>query len=83
VEAKASELILIRADPSSDKWFLAADEVERLAEANGIPGVPPPTLFQRASTWLGLSVLAAVAAVSGGAWLLLRAWRRPPGEQAT
>jgi hypothetical protein len=31
VEAKAAELTLIRADPSSDKWFLPAEEVERLA----------------------------------------------------
>ncbi len=82
VEVRTSELILIRADPSSIRWFLPAEEVERLAEANGIPGVPRPTLFQRASTWLGLSAVAAVLAVSLGAWLLLRA-RRPRGERVT
>ncbi|RDJ93186.1 hypothetical protein B4Q13_23650 [Lacticaseibacillus rhamnosus] len=40
LEAKAAEITLIRADPSSDQWFLPAEEVERLAQANGIPDVP-------------------------------------------
>jgi hypothetical protein len=72
VEAKASELTLIRADPSSDKWFLPAEEVERLAEANGIPGLPSPSLFQPAITWLGLSLAAVVLVGSISVWLLFR-----------
>lgn len=80
VEAKATELTLIRADPASDQWYLPVDEVERLAQANGIPGLPSATLFQFASTWLGLTAAAAVV-VSLAAWLLLRARQRHPGEQ--
>jgi hypothetical protein len=79
VEAKAAELTLIRADPSGDQWFLATEEVERLAQANGIPDEPPPTPVQRASTWHGLGVAAAVVLVlflSIGVWLLLRTRRR-------
>lgn len=89
VEAKAAELTLIRADPSGDQWFLAVEEVERLARANGIPDVPSPTPFQRASTWLGLGVAVAVVfmvvvvVVGIGAWVLLRARRRPVGDQVT
>jgi hypothetical protein len=83
VEAKAAELTLIRGDPSGDQWFLPVEEVERLAQANGIPDVPSTTLFQRASTWLVPSVAAAVVIVSIGAWLLLRARGRPLGEQET
>jgi hypothetical protein len=83
VEAKAAELTLIRADSSGEQWFLATEEVERLAQANGIPDVPSPAPFQRASTWLWLCVAAAVVLVmvlSISAWLLLRTRRRPPGE---
>jgi hypothetical protein len=80
VEAKATELTLIRADPSGDQWFIPVEEVERLAQANGIPGVPSPSLFHGASTQLGVSVAAAVVVVIIGAWLFLRARRWPPGE---
>jgi hypothetical protein len=78
VEAKASELTLIRADPSSDKWFLPAEEVERLAEANGIPGLPSPSLFQPAITWLGLSIAAIVLVGSISVWLLFRRRQEHP-----
>jgi hypothetical protein len=78
VQAKASELTLIRADPSSDKWFLPTEEVERLAEANGIPGLPPPSLFQRASTWLGLSIAAVVLVGTISASLLIRGRQEHP-----
>src|SRR5262245_13760250 len=40
VEAKATEVTLIRTSPASDKWILPAEEVERLAQANGIPDAP-------------------------------------------
>jgi hypothetical protein len=83
VEAKAAELTLTRADPSSDKWFLPAEEVERLAQANGIPAVPSLTLLERASTWLGLSIAAVVLVVSTCAWLWIRSWRPPSNEQRT
>src|SRR5262249_30193633 len=84
VEAKAAELTLIREGPSSDKWFLSAEEVERLAQANGIPAEPAPSLFERGGTWLGLVVAAAVAAVvSMCGWLFLRARRQPAAEQRT
>jgi hypothetical protein len=82
VEAKAGELTLIRADPSSDKWFLPAEEVERLAQANSIPAVPSLTLFERTSTWFGLSIAAVVLVVSISAWLSRRR-REPSGEQLT
>jgi hypothetical protein len=80
VEAKTAELTLIRANPSSDKWFLPAGEVERLAQANDIPAVPSLTLFERASTWLGLSIAAVVLVVSISAWLLIRRRREPSSE---
>ena len=83
VEAKAAELTLIRAAPSSDKWFLPAEEVERLAQANGIPAAPSLTLLGRAGTWLGLSIAAVVLVVSLSAWLLIRRRRQPAGEQLT
>ena len=72
VEAKATEITLIRPDPSSDKWFLPAEEVERLAQANGIPAVPSRTLFERPSTWLALGIAALVLVGSIAAWLLMR-----------
>ena len=78
VQAKASELTLIRAAPSSDKWFLPAEEVERLAKANGIPGLPSPSLFPRASIWLGLCLAAVVLAGSIRAWLLIRRRQEHP-----
>jgi hypothetical protein len=83
VESKAADLTLIRADPSSEKWFLPAQEVERLAQANGIPDVPSPAFFARASPWVGVSVAAAVVVVSISGWLLIRARRQPRGEQVT
>ena len=83
VEAKAGELTLIRASPSSIKWFLPAGEVERLAQANGIPAVPSPALFERASTWLWLSMAALVLLVSTIACLLIRTRRQPSSEQVT
>ena len=48
VEAKASQLTLIRAQPTSDNWFLPQEEVERLAQANGIPDPPfvDPSMFE-------------------------------------
>jgi hypothetical protein len=81
VEAKAAELTLIRADPSSDKWFLPAEEVERLAQANGIPAVSSLPLVERPSTWLGLDIAAVVLVVSVSVWLLIRRRRpsRPTG----
>jgi hypothetical protein len=79
VEAKADDITLIRADPSSQKWFLPTEEVERLAQANGILDLASPTLFERANIWLWLSV-AAVAVVSICTWLLIRARRRPANE---
>jgi hypothetical protein len=83
VEAKAAELTLIRAGPSSDRWFLPADEVERLAQANGIPAAPSLTLLGRAGTWLGLSIAAVVLVVGVSAWLLSRRRRQPSSEQLT
>jgi hypothetical protein len=62
-EAKASELTLIRADASSDKWFLPVDEVERIALANGIPNVPS-SFWERTGVWLGVIVAAIVVVVS-------------------
>jgi hypothetical protein len=82
-EAKAADLTLIRADPSSDKWFLPAEGVERLAQANGIPAVPSPTPIERASTWLGLSIAAGVLVMSISTWLLIRRRRQPSSEQLT
>jgi hypothetical protein len=78
VQAKASELTLIRANPSSDKWFLPTEEVERLAPANGIAGLPSPSRSQRANTWLGLSIATVVLVVSISAWLLIRSRQDHP-----
>jgi hypothetical protein len=80
VEAKAADLTLIRAGPSSDKWFLPAEEVERLAQANGIPALPSPGLFERPSTWVGLSIVAVVLVMSISTWLLIRRRRSPSSE---
>jgi len=79
VEAKADELTLVRTDPESDKWFLPADEVERLAQANRIPDVPSLSLFEPAIAWIGFGILV-VLVVSAGAWLLIRKRRRPVHE---
>src|SRR5262249_41240641 len=46
VEAKADELSLKRAGPAGDRWSIPMAEVERIAQANGIPNPPSPTLFQ-------------------------------------
>lgn len=73
VEAKADELTLVRANPSSENWYLPADEVERLAQANGIPAAPSRTRFERVSLWLWPVVAALVVGIS--ACLLIR--RRP------
>ena len=72
----------MRANASDERWFLPAEEVERLAQANGIPDVPVPTLLEHPLTWLGLCGAGAVVLAGCGAWLLLRVWRRPPGEPA-
>ena len=82
VSAKATELTLIRSDPSSDNWFLPAEEVERLAQTNGIPAVPTLTLFERASSWFGVSIVAVVLVVMS-AWLLIRRRRQPSSERIT
>jgi hypothetical protein len=78
VQAKASELTLIRANPSSDKWFLPTEEVERLALANGIPGLRSPSHSQEANTWLGLSIATVVLVGSVSAWLLIRSRQEHP-----
>jgi hypothetical protein len=39
-EVTASKLTLVRASPTSDRWFLPGEEVERLAKSNGIPNPP-------------------------------------------
>jgi hypothetical protein len=83
VDAKAAELTLIRTAPSSDKWFVPAEEVERLAQANGIPAVPSLTLFERASTWLGLGIATVVLIVSLSAWPWIRRRRQASSEQRT
>lgn len=80
VEGKATELALIRTGRSSTKWFLPGEEVERLAQANGIPSVPsPPSLFERVGVLLAIlaAVWATVACVS--VWLVIRAQRVPCG----
>jgi hypothetical protein len=80
VSAKATELTLIRADPSSDKWFFPAEELERLAQTNGIPSVRTLTLFEHASSWLGVSIVAVLLVVTS-AWLLIRRRRQPSRER--
>src|SRR5262249_29715057 len=60
VEATATDLTLIRRSPASDKWFLPAEEVERLAQANGIPDEPSLALFDSSTAWLGLGIAAVV-----------------------
>jgi hypothetical protein len=83
VESKASELTLIRSGPASDKWFLPVAEVERIAQANGIPNVPSPDLFERGDAWLWPIVAATVVLVIGiSVGLLIKARRRPSGDQA-
>jgi hypothetical protein len=74
--AKSAELRLIRADSSSDKWFLPAEEVERLAQANGISAVPSVMGFEHARTCLGPSI-AAVVVVTISAWLISKRRRQP------
>jgi hypothetical protein len=81
VEAKAAELTLIRAAPSSDNWSVPAEEVERLAQANGIPAVPSPTFFERASKRLGLGIATVVLVVSVSVWPLIRRRRQQSSEQ--
>lgn len=80
VEAKASELSLMRSDPASDLWFLPKAEVERLALANGIPSVPAPSWLESPSVGLAAAAMAAalVAFFVARQWLLER--RRIVGQ---
>lgn len=68
VEAKASELTLVRAEPSGDRWFLPGEEVERVAHANGIPRPSPLALSERetmlAVLWGGGATLVVVLALT-------------------
>ena len=78
VQAKASELTLIRTDISSDRWFLPPEDVERLAQANGIPGLRSPSHVQPTRTSLGPSIVAIALVGSISAWLLIRRRQQHP-----
>src|SRR5262249_5957999 len=73
VEARASELTLMRTDPSGDKWFLPWEEVERLAQANGIPSVPEPASWERQTVRFAVIGAGVVVVAALAGWLLFRA----------
>ncbi len=71
VEAKASELTLVRDDATGEKWFLSADDVQRLAQQLGIAHEPLSTSWDQAVV-LPLALLFGVAIAGVCAWALLR-----------
>jgi hypothetical protein len=79
VEAKATELTLIRAQPTSDQWFLPQGEIERLAQSNGIPDPPvvDPSMFELLWWLVPLAVVGLLIAtvLVMALWLLSRSKR--------
>ncbi len=63
IARETSELRLIRTTPSSERWFVPAEEVERVAK-----GLPPPN-----DPRLLLSVVLVLVTVIA-AWLMYRMW---------
>ncbi len=63
IERETSELRLIRTTPSSERWFVPTEEVERVAK-----GLPPPN-----DPRLLLSVVLVLVTVIA-AWLMYRMW---------
>jgi hypothetical protein len=62
VESTASELTLVRKETTGDRWFLPEGEVERIAQANGIPR-PALLALSEGESW-------RIAFVGGGLVLI-------------
>jgi hypothetical protein len=77
VLAKATELQLVRIGSPNDRWYLPADEVERIAAANGIPRNAPMGA-PAATFWLAIVALLAVLVLA----LVLLAWVMWPRSRA-
>lgn len=72
VAARADTLRLARTDTSSQDWFLAPGEVERIGRDNGLPLAPSHAIH---TSQLGLLVLAGIAMAAGAIavlWIFVR-----------